>query len=205
MVIELQKGMAGTKFSPLPRWARIWFWISSVVVLFDATFCVFRPYTLPGSGGFLAALFMPYKYYIMVDRRYGDATDSFSLSQGLCNYVEILLNIIALNMPSCYAKETKLTAFMASTMTMWKSVLYLLMFYDLGGGDSRYRENANPILEIIFGVIPIIIWIIVPLIIIRNMWKDLVGQANDNADENEENYEKQSMKGKYNLRQRTKN
>ncbi|KAK3597703.1 hypothetical protein CHS0354_040078 [Potamilus streckersoni] len=198
--------MAGTELSPLPRWVRIWFWISSVFVFFDATFCVFRPHTLPGTGGILAMLYYPYKYYIMVDRRYGDATDSFSLSQGLCNYVEIVLNIIALNLPSRYVKETKLTAFMASTMTMWKSFLYLLMFYDLGGGDSSYRENANYIPEFIFAVIPVIIWIIVPLIIIRNMWKDIVVQNDDNAYENEEeNYEKQSMTGKYNLRQRTKN
>lgn len=51
---------------PVPTWIRYWLAISALVVMWDAGFCLLRPYSM--EGGLLFPLFSPYKLYGSVSR-----------------------------------------------------------------------------------------------------------------------------------------
>ena len=68
-----------------------WLLISSIIVTWDFTFILFRPYSLPGNS--LHYLWSPYALYIKIDLMYGDMKDIFVFVQAIFNILEILLNL----------------------------------------------------------------------------------------------------------------
>ena len=67
------------------------------------------------------------------------------------------------------SKHTVPTAFMVNVMTMWKTVLYFLMFTDFCTG-SEYRNGNTVLQEIFIMVIPNIIWIFLPTAAMIQLW-----------------------------------
>ncbi|CAG5117263.1 unnamed protein product [Candidula unifasciata] len=154
----------------LAAWILIWFYITAIICTWDATFIMMRPYSLP--GGSLASLWYLYKYYVTVDQRYMDTSDAFVFAQSLLNYVEVVFNIITIYMHYRSSRHTPTLAFTVSVMTMWKTVLYFLMFSELCTG-GQYRTGNTFLQELFLVVIPNIIWIVVPLCVMYSLWKQL--------------------------------
>lgn len=155
----------------LPWWMVVWFYVTALVCTYDASFVVFRPYTLP--GGQLWGFFRLYKYYIYTDQRYRDVNDSYSYTQSLMNYAEVIINIVTLVYHYKNRAETKALAFTVCVMTFWKTVLYIAMFYELAGGQN-FREGNTLLQEIFLVLIPNGVWIVLPLICMKNLWSTLI-------------------------------
>ncbi|GFN83941.1 emopamil-binding protein [Plakobranchus ocellatus] len=165
------EGVFLSRHQQLPRWILIWFLLTAVICTWDASFIVFRPHSLPGRS--MAWLWFAYKYYITVDQRYLDTSDAYVYAQSLLNYAEALINIVTIIMHFYQSRHTVATAFMVSVMTMWKTVLYFLMFTDLCTG-SQYRQGNTLLEEIFLMVIPNFVWIVVPSAVMVVLWGYLV-------------------------------
>jgi hypothetical protein len=63
----------------------IWLVVSSLVVIYDATYVLLRPATM--LGGELFRFFSAYDLYIKFDTLYGNLTDSFVVIQSWLNLV----------------------------------------------------------------------------------------------------------------------
>ncbi|KAL3879195.1 hypothetical protein ACJMK2_031504 [Sinanodonta woodiana] len=191
----------------LEAWILKWFYATAVICTYDATFCVFRPYTLPGEP--LHAPWYPYRMYMAVDQRYKDTNDSFSFTQSLLNYGEVILNIVTIVLQylterrctKCIFRDffdffpalwnnryTKILAYTVSVMTFWKTVLYMLMYLELAGGKD-YRKGNNPLQEFFVVFVPNAIWLVVPALCIYYLWMELSNKTrrveNSDVDGNE--------------------
>lgn len=60
-------------------------------------------------------------------------------------------------------------------MTFWKTVLYILMFYELAGGKD-FRAGNTLMEEIFIVLIPNGVWIVVPLVCMLDLWKEFLGE-----------------------------
>ncbi|KAK3597696.1 hypothetical protein CHS0354_040072 [Potamilus streckersoni] len=164
----------GKDENKLEAWILKWFYSTAVICTYDATFCVFRPYTLP--DGPLHAPWYPYRIYMKVDQRYKDTNDSFSFTVSLLNYVEVILNIITIVLHYRNNRYTKILAYTVCVLTFWKTVLYLLMYLELAGGKD-FRRGNTPLQEFFVVLIPNGLWIVVPAACIYYLWKDLSGKT----------------------------
>uniref|UniRef100_A0A0B6ZC12 EXPERA domain-containing protein n=1 Tax=Arion vulgaris TaxID=1028688 RepID=A0A0B6ZC12_9EUPU len=160
----------------LSGWMLIWFYSTTVICTWDATFIMLRPHSLP--GGSLATLWYLYKYYVTVDQRYMDTNDAFVYAQSLLNYAEVIFNIVTIIMHYHCSRHTSTIAFMVSVMTMWKTILYFLMFTELCTGGA-YRAGNTAMQEFFLVVIPNIIWVIIPLYIMYVLWQKLTPEGRD--------------------------
>jgi len=147
-------------WEPLPKWVIQWLWVSTIVCTWDASFIMTRPHSFP--GGSLVWLFYPYKYYITVDQRYMDSENDYVFAQSLLNYVECIVNLIALYMHARKHQGTALTTFTVTVMTWWKTVLYFLMLTDFCT-RSKYRQGNSLLTELFLVVIPNGVWLAVPM------------------------------------------
>lgn len=162
----------------LSNWVLVWFYLTAAICTWDATFIMLRPYTLP--GGSLAWFWYLYKYYVTVDQRYQDTGDAYVFAQSLLNYAEVILNIMCIIMHYRLSRHTATTAFMVSVMTMWKTVLYFLMFSEFCTGGI-YRRGNTAFQELFLMVIPNIIWIIAPLGVMVELWGCLTPEEQDSV------------------------
>lgn len=107
-------------------------------------------------------LFFSDNLYIEVDPIYKDPNDAFGIGQTWMNLVEICLNIITILMHTRgRAGLAVLLAFMVSTMTLAKTVLYFLICTPLCGG--QHFTHYIDLKKLIFAfIIPNSIWIVVP-------------------------------------------
>lgn len=87
-----------SEFCPLI--VKIWLTISSLVCIWDATFILLRPDTLP--GGRLHKYWKPYALYIEVDKLYGETSDNFVYFCSILNLFEVFINFVSLGL--MYAK-----------------------------------------------------------------------------------------------------
>lgn len=69
----------------IPKWITVWLFVSSFVVLYDASYVLLRPATM--RGGPLFHIYSPYDLYIKFDTLYGNLTDSFVVIQSWLNLV----------------------------------------------------------------------------------------------------------------------
>lgn len=144
----------------LPRWVAIWLVISAIICTLDALFIILRPSTLP--GGKWNYIFQPYNLYIQVDLRYVDLKDTFVKGVSLMNLVEVFLSFITVAIHiSGKAGLSVLFAFMVSTMTFSKTVMYFLVSTPLCGGQ-HFVNHDDWRKTIFLYIIPNGIWIVVP-------------------------------------------
>ncbi|XP_033742920.1 uncharacterized protein LOC117329212 [Pecten maximus] len=157
----------------MPGWILIWFYSTAAICTWDASFIVFRPHSLP--GGRLAYIWYLYKHYVTVDQRYADLKDDFVFAQSLLNYVEVVLNIIAIIMHYRKSRHTVPLAFTVTVMTFWKTVLYFLMYLV----SDTYRKNNTMVEHIFLFVIPNGFWIVVPFLVMIKLWGCLLPRGED--------------------------
>ncbi|XP_052078879.1 uncharacterized protein LOC127716669 [Mytilus californianus] len=116
------------------------------------------------------------KYYIVVDRRYMDEEDSFSRGISLLNVVEVVLSVLVILLHYQKSKHTRLMAFTVSVMTFWKTVLYFVMFTEYcGAGPLRVQNTIMQ--EIFIYVIPNGIWVVVPFLVMIQLWSLLAADS----------------------------
>ncbi|GAB1601750.1 uncharacterized protein LOC115229444 [Argonauta hians] len=154
----------------IPGWVIAWFIFTAVICTWDASFIMLRPLSFP--NGRLSHLWYPYKYYINLDKRYGNMADSYVFSQSLMNYAEVILNLWTCYLNKLRSNHTIPMAFTVSIMTFWKTVLYLLMFVELGG-DTTYRDGNSVFGEIFCVFIPNGIWLVIPMFVMGTLWKNI--------------------------------
>ncbi|XP_060082922.1 uncharacterized protein LOC132562208 [Ylistrum balloti] len=148
----------------MPGWVLYWFYSTAVICTWDASFIVFRPHSLP--GGSLASIWYLYKHYVTVDQRYNDLKDDFVFAQSLLNYVEVILNIIAIFMHYRKSRHTLPLAFTVTVMTFWKTVLYFLMYVV----SDTYRKNNTMTEHIFLFLIPNGVWVVLPFLVMVKLW-----------------------------------
>lgn len=163
--------MAGTQFNVgLPGWLVGWFLVASPIVLYDATFLLLRPRTLP--GGDLNWLWRLYDLYITVDKRYGDMADTFNIAQAWLNYVEVILSLLAVWLHWRRDGRSVPLAFLALAFTFWKTTIYMLQYTEACGGGAYHKHNDLFALIFLF-IVPNCFWLAVPLLGLSSLWSTL--------------------------------
>ncbi|KAI9246260.1 hypothetical protein BDA99DRAFT_489919 [Phascolomyces articulosus] len=171
----------------VPVWIKAWFVISSLLVLWDAGYCLLRPHSM--EGGKWNLLWRPYILYGKVDKFYGieawNEEDGFTGAQAFMNLVETALNFVYLWMVSNSQKpgRTSLVGFSAVILTVAKTVLYWLVEFYSGMRHTGHNELFDYIL---LWIIPNGAWIVVPSMIAIVLGKDLVNRLDtlDNINNN---------------------
>lgn len=143
----------------LPTWLVAWLIIASPVVVWDFSFLLLRPSSLP--GGDLHWLFQPYSLYIEIDRRYNDMEDTFGLAQAWMNAVEVLLSYVAVIMHFRGDTRSRLLAFMTLTMTWWKTVCYMIQYMEICNGGA-YIAGVDQFSLIFLFLLPNGAWLLFP-------------------------------------------
>jgi len=67
----------------IPSTYKLWLIVSSLLVVWDALYILYRPATMKGGQYF--KYFFPYDTYITIDPLYGNLTDKFVVVQTQCN------------------------------------------------------------------------------------------------------------------------
>ncbi|KAH8921638.1 hypothetical protein BT69DRAFT_311819 [Atractiella rhizophila] len=149
-------------------WIRIWFFVSSLLVIWDFCYCFLRPHSM--EGGALNFLWRPYILYAEVDYVYGwkayEEKDGFTNAQSSLNVIETILNFAYLYLSSSPLPETRakalLIGFTSVVMTESKTILYWLQEYFCNyccvGQNTLFRL-------IVLWIIPNGLWLIFPAII----------------------------------------
>ena len=75
------------------------------------------------------------------------------------------------------SKHTIPLAFTTTVMTFWKTVLYFLVYIV----SEELRKGNTPFQHIFIFIIPNGFWILVPFLIMLNLWKSLIPNGNSNV------------------------
>ncbi|KAI9494567.1 hypothetical protein BDB00DRAFT_818574 [Zychaea mexicana] len=168
-----------------PTWIKAWFLISSLLVLWDAGYCLLRPHSM--EGGKWNILWRPYNLYGKVDTFYGieaiQENDGFTGAQATMNLVETALNLLYLWMASSNSQKpgrTSLVGFSAVILTIAKTILYWLVEFFSG---MRHTGHNAAFDYIFLWIIPNGAWIVFPSIIAYVLGGDLISRL-DSADSN---------------------
>ncbi|KAI0060100.1 hypothetical protein BV25DRAFT_1993127 [Artomyces pyxidatus] len=156
----------------------LWFLLTAPVIIWDATYCFFRPRSM--LGGDLHWIWKPYELYQEVDYVYGvrsyESGDGFTNAQSFLNVVETGLNLLYLYL----AHVTKLPSasvvgFASVVMTLSKTVLYWLQEYYCGGCSVGHNDFQT---LFVYWIIPNGLWLVVPTYIIYALGKDIAASMN---------------------------
>ncbi|KAI8883149.1 hypothetical protein K501DRAFT_250011 [Backusella circina FSU 941] len=157
-------------------WIKYWFLISSIVVVWDFSYCLLRPYSM--EGGTLNFLWRPYNLYGKIDHFYGlpayEIKDGFTGAQAALNVVETLMNFYylkLLNDGTVTLGQANLVGFSSALMTTAKTILYWLVEAFSGMAHTGHNSFKDMIL---LWVIPNGLWIVVPGAITYTLGKDLI-------------------------------
>ncbi|GAA5850720.1 hypothetical protein JCM8547_009068 [Rhodosporidiobolus lusitaniae] len=147
-----------------PRWAVLWFIISTLLVAWDTGYVLLRPRSM--RGGDLFWLWAPYELYAKTDLVYSrlwlDAHNGFTSAQALMNIVESILNLVTLALFAQKSPVAVLAGFTATVMTTSKTVLYWLVDHQEGpNGWGATGHNSLRDWVVLFAI-PNGAWIIVP-------------------------------------------
>ncbi|BGP13214.1 hypothetical protein JCM10213_005016 [Rhodosporidiobolus nylandii] len=150
-------------YSPGPV-VRLWLTLSSLVVLWDAGFCLTRPRSF--EGGDLFWLYRPYLLYEKTDFVYSRAAFEqgygFTAAQAWMNLVETALNFLALFLFRRQSPLGVLVGFTGTLMTASKTILYWL--YDHQGDWVFTGHNSRRDWWLLFAL-PNGLWIVFPTVL----------------------------------------
>ncbi|EJU05867.1 hypothetical protein DACRYDRAFT_93032 [Dacryopinax primogenitus] len=154
-------------------WMSCWFLVSTLVVFWDAGYCLLRPRSM--EGGDLNWIWTPYNLYAKVDYIYGvpafENNEGFTSAQALLNLVENFINLTYLySAHIAKSPVAPVIGFTGVVMTFSKTVLYWAQEYYCG----YCKIGHNTISDITtLWVIPNGIWLLVPGIIICVLGNDI--------------------------------
>ncbi|KII84018.1 hypothetical protein PLICRDRAFT_58149 [Plicaturopsis crispa FD-325 SS-3] len=154
-------------------WVSLWFLLTAPVIFWDASYCFLRPRSM--AGGDLHWIWSPYSLYQEIDYVYGvkalQEGSGFTNAQSFMNIVETLLNLAYLYTAHVSAwPPAPLIGFAAATMTLSKTVLYWLQEYYCGGCSVGHNDAYT---LVVYWIIPNGLWLVVPSLILVQLWKDL--------------------------------
>lgn len=145
----------------IPAFYKVWLTISSLIVVWDTLYVLYRPSTMEGGQHF--KYFFPYKTYITIDTLYGNLTDTFVVIQSKCNIVEIVL--VGLSLLADLGRTTRakaaaaLLCLIASTFTFWKTIIYVMYGY-----PHLVFAAGKELLTFGVFILPTSFWLIFPLL-----------------------------------------
>ena len=156
----------------LPRWILIWFALSLPLIVWDVSFVLLRPSSMP--GGSLAFLWAPYAKYITVDLSYGDVHNGFVWAQAWMSCVEVLMVLAAL----AFSWRGKLPlatllVFAVSVLTCAKTVLIFLIEAVTRGEHVGHNHVADLVL---LYLLPNGVWIVMPALVAWSTGRTLLGR-----------------------------
>jgi hypothetical protein len=145
----------------LPRWILVWFAISLPLVVWDVSFVLLRPASMP--GGSLSLFWAPYAKYVTVDRSYGDLGNGFVWAQAMMSGAEVAMAIVALwlSLRGRRALGT-LLVFSVSLLTCAKTLLILLIEV-----VTRLEHvGHNPLKDLVLlYLVPNGAWVVMPALV----------------------------------------
>jgi len=139
----------------LPTGVKLWLSVSIPVVLWDLSYVLARPHSMP--GGAWAALWKPYVLYCFADGRYADMTDAWSVAQSVGNLVEVALTVLALW--RLRGRMLWLALFSVSLMCFWKTCLYFLV--EVCSQGQYTKQNSWTQLLLLY-ILPSSAWLLGP-------------------------------------------
>ncbi|KAH9593077.1 Emopamil-binding protein [Trypanosoma melophagium] len=150
----------------LPLLAQLWFIVTAPVVIIDAIFVLSRsklenePHPLAETS--------PFNYWVLYatyDKRYAPNDDAFVVVQSWLNLLEVSLGLFAVFLSwrgdACSSIQL---AFAVSVMTLYKTVMYLVIDIIEGG---KYTQHNTPMDTITMVVLPSLVWVVMPAIVIK--------------------------------------
>lgn len=156
----------------IPKALNVWLLLSSLIVIYDATYVLLRPASM--VGGDLFRYFSAYDLYIKYDTLYGNLSDSFVVIQSWLNLIEVTLILVALilSLSSCTIKKliSALVILMSSAFVFWKTVIYILYSHDF----TTDAVKALAPDALLYFIIPSSLWIIFPFATIVTIIKNIV-------------------------------
>ncbi|EAU86726.1 hypothetical protein CC1G_06487 [Coprinopsis cinerea okayama7 len=156
-----------------PRgWISAWFLLTLPVIIYDATYCFFRPRSM--VGGDLHWIWKVYEIWEDIDHIYGvpsfQSGDGFTNAQSFVNMLEQIGGIAYLYLAHvAQSPAAPVVAFGTVISTLSKTVLYWAQEYYCG--FCAIGHNGVP--QLILWVILNGIWIVVPAIISVQLYQDL--------------------------------
>ncbi|KAH8548103.1 hypothetical protein BGW37DRAFT_508262 [Umbelopsis sp. PMI_123] len=159
-----------------PKWILAWFFISSLVVFWDAGYCLLRPLSM--EGGVYNWIWRPYNLYATIDLFYGPeaiaANDGFTSAQSIMNVVENFVNLTYVYLATNSQTNVgfaNLIGFSGAVMTLSKTLLYWLNDYCSGWSHTKHNDLQT---LLTLWVIPNGLWIVVPAVIAYVLGVDLI-------------------------------
>jgi hypothetical protein len=159
----------------IPAWSWYWLVISSIVVLWDASYCLLRPRSM--QGGDLYWIYKPYSLYIAVDKMYGDLKGetvlSFIIIQSWCNLAESALNFLAAYLSKQAGASTRkslvagLLALTSLCFTFWKTMIYFAF------GREHAKHNTWDMYISLY-LLPNGLWILMPFFSMLGVARNIV-------------------------------
>jgi len=175
----MKGGSSGWQLAP---WCMYWLYIGSAIVVWDASFVLFRPHSLP--GGALNFIWLPYNKYIQVDKGYGNMSDGFVMGQSIINVVEVLVCVYGLlelrkaTAPPIRGRSTSETdgagvralfaIMMSNLATFCKTVLYFLVEICSG---FKYIKDCSLFDKVFVWFIPSSFWLIFSALTVAHIIK----------------------------------
>ncbi|KAK7461935.1 hypothetical protein VKT23_008366 [Stygiomarasmius scandens] len=161
-------------------WISYWFALSSVVMFWDAGYCLMRPRSM--AGGDLYWLWKPYTYYEQVDLVYGvqafENGEGFASAAAVMNVIENLTALLYLYMNHISKSElSPLVGYSAAIMTMAKTVLYVGQ--ELFCGLCAVGHNETSVI-ISYWAFPNALWFTVSCLIMWSLGKDISSSLRHN-------------------------
>ncbi|EDV20563.1 uncharacterized protein TRIADDRAFT_60962 [Trichoplax adhaerens] len=167
----------------LPVWIKVWFFISSVICSWDASFVLLRPHSMPPDGKY-SQYFSPYALYLGVDKKYGDLEDTFIIGQAWCNVAEVVMMLFVVLFGSSSRGKGWIFSLVVSTMTFWKTVVFLIQYTDICNGAHQLNAvDFETALKLFY--IPNGIWIVMSLLVMASTWSYLSGALSGVKSKNE--------------------
>jgi hypothetical protein len=148
----------------------VWLVASSVIVIFDATYILNRPDTLP--GGKYGQYFTVYQIYTQYDTLYGgQVKDYFADIIAYLNLAEVAVTFIGMLLSVRKNKKDHLKGAIwiiaASAFVFWKTIIYF--WYDIQYMSAPTKWFAPD--AIAFYYVPNSFWILCPLWTILSIGK----------------------------------
>lgn len=152
--------------------AIIWFIVSGVVILIDASFVFMRPDSLP--GGKLAEkvpIWKPWHDNMKFDHRFKALNDPWLFIVSILNVFESLLQFycVLLHKQKDFSGAHKFCLFV-STCTLYKTIIHFGMEIKEGWPYTKHNTDQEFWLNVI---LPASFWIIIPVILIYQSFRNL--------------------------------
>ena len=143
----------------LPRWVVLWMGLSTLVVIWDALFILFRPASFPGGSlGFIWEF--GYVLYMEVDRAYADQSNTYLHALATMSLVEACIVAWGLYAHKLQKNhQAHLLILVAASLTCAKTMLFILVEY-WSGWHSIGHNDLMPL--ILVWIIPNGLWVVVP-------------------------------------------